>query len=156
MGRPRLAQRDHPHLLEVRREPVDDLVAASKNTPEVKAAIVESVRNGAYAKHAAAAAGIDESTLYDWVNADAEFRQAIHRARSAAKIDMVTILRGAASDDWRAAERYLARCGDGEFSETTKSEVTGAGGGPLQVTEVPTSAERAAELAAILKSAGAL
>jgi hypothetical protein len=131
-------------------------MAISKNTPEVKAAIVESVRNGAYAKHAALSANISEVTLYDWIGSDAQFGEAIHRARSQAKLDMVRVIRSAALDgDWKAAERYLARAGDGEFSEMTKTELSGANGGPIVVAEVPLDAERAEAVAAILKSTGA-
>lgn len=131
-------------------------MAISKQTPEVKAAIVESVRNGAYAKHAALAQDVAESTLYEWVADDPEFNGAVQRARAEAKTSMVRVIRNAALDgDWKAADRYLARCGDGEFSETTKSEITGAGGGPLELAEVPTTAERAAAIARILSQAGA-
>lgn len=100
-------------------------MAATKRTPEIEQAIVESVRNGAYAKHAAIAVGISERALYEWIETDARFASAVHRARAEAKNAMVKILHGAAVDDWRAAERYLARVGDGEFIEKTATEVTG-------------------------------
>lgn len=99
-------------------------MAISKQTPEVKAAIVESVRNGAYAKHAALSADVSESTLHNWQRDDVEFAAAIERARADAQIAMVSVIRGAALDDWKAAAWYLARAGEG-FIERTATEHSG-------------------------------
>lgn len=132
-------------------------MAATKRTPEIEQAIVDSVRNGAYAKHAAAAVRIDESTLYDWINADATFAQAIAQARAVAVNRNVTVIQQAADGgDYKAAAWYLERTQPDDFRARTSTEVSGPAGGPIEVVEVPTSAERAAELARILSSAGAV
>lgn len=131
-------------------------MAASKQTPEVKAAIVESVRNGAYAKHAALAAGISKSTLYEWIDADADFAGLIEKAAAERTNQGIRAIADHGERSWQAWAWLLERTSPEDFRQRTATEVTGANGGPVEVTQVPTSAERAAELAAILKSAGAL
>lgn len=132
------------------------LMAISKQTPEVKAAIVESVRNGAYAKHAALAAGISEATLYEWQGQDAEFAGAIAQAAADRTNAAIRSIADHGERDWKANAWLLERTNPRDFREKSATEVTGANGGPIELAEVPTSAERAAELASILKSAGAL
>lgn len=101
-------------------------MAISKNTPEVRAAIIESVRAGAYAKHAAGAAGIGETSFYEWVGADPAFAEAIAQARDEATNAMVRIIQGAAADDWRAASWYLERTRVADFRESKEVEHAGA------------------------------
>ena len=128
----------------------------SKATPEVKAAIVESVRNGAYAKHAALEAGISEATLYSWQDSDAEFAGAVKAAAAARTNAAIRRIADHGERQWQADAWLLERTSPNDFRLRTATEHSGPAGGPIEVTEVPTSAERAAELAAILGKAGAL
>lgn len=131
-------------------------MAASKKTPEVLEAIINAVRNGAYAKHAAQAVNIDESTLYDWRNADPDFDQAVKAAAAARTNEGIRAIADHGERNWQAWAWLLERTQPEDFRQRTATEVTGANGGPVEIAEVPTSAERAAELARILNSAGAL
>ena len=101
----------------------------SKLTQETAAVIVASIRAGAFANAAAAAAGIAESTFYGWrqrgeaVQAARdrgqpvapeerrflEFSEAIARASAQAEVAVANLLFEAASADWRAAVAWLER-----------------------------------------------
>lgn len=87
-------------------------------TPERAAAIVEALKNGAYAAQAAEAAGVARSTYYDWLakgRAAAsgplhDFANQVDRAEAAVENSAVAALRRAWEDgDWRSAEAYLKR-----------------------------------------------
>jgi transposase-like protein len=100
-------------------------VAISKRTPEVKSAIVEAVRNGAYAKHAALSAGIVEDTLYTWRKQDAEFDRAIAQAAADRANAAITRITEHAMRDWRADAWLLERTMPAEFREQTATEHSG-------------------------------
>lgn len=101
-------------------------MAASKKTPEVLAAIVKSVRDGAYAKHAAQAVNIDESTLYDWRNADADFDQAIKAAAAQRTNDAIRAIADHGERNWQAYAWLLERTNPGDFREQKATEVSGS------------------------------
>lgn len=125
-------------------------MAASKKTPEVEQAIIDAVRNGAYAKHAALAAGVSESALYEWQQEDAEFRGAIAQAaadRTNAAIQRIT---EHALRDWKADAWLLERTQPNDFRARTTTEVTGAEGGPLQIAAVPLQPDELAAAARAL------
>jgi transposase-like protein len=130
-------------------------MAISKNTPEVKAAIVESVRNGAYAKHAAQAAGISEASLYAWLADEPDFAGALEKAKADRTNAAIQRIAVHGERHWQADAWLLERTSPDDFRQRTTSELTGANGGPIEVAEVPLDADRAAAVAAILKSTGA-
>lgn len=81
----------------------------SKFSWERAEAIVKLVREGASRAAAAAGAGIDESTLYDWVKRFPEFSQCIKKAHAEAEMKMVEVITSAAKDHWQAAAWWLER-----------------------------------------------
>lgn len=111
----------------------------TKLTPEIHTAIVTSITNGNYAIIAAKAAGISETSYYEWLKRGtegdnppspfAEFAEAIACAEAKAEARSVGILAG--SDDWRAHTEYLKRRYPNRWSERIES--TGAGGEALKV-----------------------
>lgn len=73
----------------------------TKLTPELSDQIVDALKDGAYVETAAEAAGIDDSTLYRWLDWGAEgkepyaaFCEAVIRARAEAELDMLRTIRG--------------------------------------------------------------
>ncbi len=87
-------------------------------TPEVHAAIVESIRGGNYVETAAQAARVGKTTFYDWMKRgeadDASepylsFAADVRAAEAEAEHDAVETLKRASIDDWKAAEVYLKR-----------------------------------------------
>lgn len=98
----------------------------SKQTPEVKAAIVESVRNGAYAKHAAEAAGISERALYSWLETDEHFAAALASAKADRVNRGIRLIREAADRDWRAEAWLLERTMPDSFRESSAVEHSGS------------------------------
>lgn len=74
-----------------------------------RAIVLAKVRAGSPQKLAALAAGIGESTLYDWLNADPSFRSLIQAARAAHLCTNIERIDAAADRDWRAAAYSLER-----------------------------------------------
>lgn len=56
---------------------------------EAAPVILEEVENGATLKDAAEKAGINESTLYDWINTKEEFSKSVKRAKENARANSV-------------------------------------------------------------------
>lgn len=89
----------------------------TKLTPEVRETIVEAIRKGVPARHAAQLAGITESTFHNWISSGKvaksgrflEFLESIKRAEAEAIEAAVGSIRTAMPDDWRAAMTYLER-----------------------------------------------
>ena len=115
----------------------------TKLTPAVHAAIIESVRDGAYLEPAAEAAGVSASTVRGWIRraedhpADCgaeflEFLTAYKKARAEAEIDAVRVIRGASLNTWQAAAWYLERTNPKRWGRQQRVEVdTSADGGPI-------------------------
>lgn len=114
----------------------------SKLTPQIQATICEGIREGLFFKHAAARAGVGESTFHQWMgqgrDAEAANEASIYRdfmeAVNAAKLDALqghlTVIR--TSDDWRA-HAHMVAVHFPEYNPKNRVEVTGQGGGPVQV-----------------------
>jgi hypothetical protein len=100
-------------------------VTLSKATPEVKAAIVAMVSEGAYAKHAALSAGIAEPTLYEWIAKDPAFDRALAQAKADRANAGIKRITEHALRDWRAEAWLLERTMPAEFREQTATEHTG-------------------------------
>lgn len=89
----------------------------SKLTPELQATIVETLRLGCPISTAAAAAGITERTLYNWLERGEatthgqyfQFFQAVREARTIAEVTAMQSWRAGMLDDWRAAVAFLER-----------------------------------------------
>jgi hypothetical protein len=81
-----------------------------KYDAERAARIVEAVRHGASRTGAAAAGGVEESTLYAWMQLSQQFSLAIKNADAEAEMAMVAVIRTAADEGtWHVAARWLER-----------------------------------------------
>ncbi len=85
----------------------------------MSAAICESVRGGAWIETAAAAAGVDASTVHSWLRRadDTEdcgepflaFSVAYKKSRAEAELEAIHVIRDAMPKTWQAAAWYLER-----------------------------------------------
>jgi hypothetical protein len=104
--------------------------------------IVSAIRAGAYNVVAAECAGIYETTFYEWMrrgeNATTgiyrDFYNAVKLAASEAEIRAVLTIQQCIKDgDWKAAMTYLERKYPDRWSRRERHEVSGPGGGPLEM-----------------------
>lgn len=114
----------------------------TKLTPELQKSVVDLLRRGNYLETAALANGIDRATIRDWLKRGNKARSGIYRnfsravreALTYAEVSDVEKIRKAAASDWRAAawrleHRYPQRW---TRKATTRQEVTGKGGKPIE------------------------
>lgn len=88
-----------------------------KLTPELQQKIVDAIRMGAYIETAAAYAGINKSTLYDWMKRGAraksgkykEFSNAIEKALAESEMRDLAVIAKASRENWQAAAWRLER-----------------------------------------------
>lgn len=123
-------------------------------TDENTGLIMDAVVAGLGLNRAAGYAGVPERTVKGWLargraaieaaddNAApvpdserkyADFARDIDSARSRAVARNVTIIQEAAPQDWRAAAWWLERAHPDDYGRAARMEVTGAGGGALEV-----------------------
>lgn len=115
----------------------------TKLTKEIQNTIVRHVKAGNYLETAAAAAGINKSTLYDWLKRGAnepdsifsEFSNAVDMAMAQSEIEMIKRLRkheatSGAPIQWRLERRFPDRWGrkekitaDVHSTHTDKEEI---------------------------------
>jgi hypothetical protein len=115
-----------------------------KLTAETQARIIEALRAGNYQETAAAYAGVHVATFHRWMANGAQpdadplyrdFRNAVEKARSEAEVRNVALIQRAAQDGtWQAAAWYLERSFQQRWGR--KQEVSGPGGGPIQVAQL--------------------
>jgi hypothetical protein len=96
----------------------------TKLTKEIHNTIIRYIKAGNYVETAAAAAGINKSTLYDWLKRGAnepetifeDFSNAVAQAMAQSEIDMVNKLKKHEADsaqpiEWRLERRFPERWG---------------------------------------------
>jgi len=120
----------------------------TKFTPAVRASILADLAAGLFIGTAANRAGVSRGQVHAWRQEDQEFSDACARARAEGEAQLVAAL--LAEDMSGKVEGanlrwYLERLNTKHYHLPTKTEVTGAKGGPLAV-EVT-----AAKLAALLE-----
>jgi hypothetical protein len=115
----------------------------TKLTPELAAIVLDAVEAGNFLATAGSEVGVDYSTLKRWMRrgkSDAPehvecraFRVAVLRARAVAERKAVAKVRKA--KDWKAAAWYLERSHRARWGPVSRvqAEVTGKGGGPIDV-----------------------
>lgn len=89
----------------------------TKLTPEVQEKIVQAIRAGAYIETAAAYAGVNKQTLYNWMKRGNQqrsgkyrrFLDAVEKALADAEMRDLLIITKAAEVDWKAAAWRLER-----------------------------------------------
>ena len=118
--------------------------APTKLTPELQATIVAYVRGGGYVETAASAAGIDKTTLYDWLKRGAvepgiyrEFSNAVQKAMGESEMtDVARINKAASEGQWQASAWRLERKFPARWGRKDRIEHSGADGGPIKATVV--------------------
>ena len=116
----------------------------SKLTPETHTKIIGAIKAGNYLETAAAYAGIDQGTLHRWLNRGqdetetdprySQFREAVQNARAEAEARNVALIQRAANEGtWQAAAWYLERTASNRWGRRAALEVTGEGGGAVQI-----------------------
>lgn len=88
-----------------------------KLTEDLQRKIVEAIRAGNYIETAAAYAGVNKSTIYDWLKRGARgdgaefvsFSNAVEKALAEAEMRDVLIIGNAAKENWQAAAWRLER-----------------------------------------------
>jgi transposase len=104
----------------------------SKLTPELQGCICEALRRGAYVETAAALAGIDKTTLYDWLKRGGreeegpfvEFSHAVQKAQAEAEMrDLDRVDAAAQAGTWQASAWRLERRSPERWSRRTSVKV---------------------------------
>ena len=111
----------------------------TKCTPEVTERICAEVARGMPKKYAAALAGVDYSQVNDWEKRGAEgeepfatFARALGDAR-ATHIAMRLQAIDSGEGDWKRQAWLLERLEPTIFGPTSRTQITGADGGPVQM-----------------------
>lgn len=81
----------------------------TKLTPELIEVICREIRNGVPRKHAAAIAGIGESTLYEYVADNPDFAERVKKSDAEAISRNVGVVQVAAQNSWQASAWWLER-----------------------------------------------
>ena len=117
----------------------------TKLTPKLQEQVVGYLRAGAYVETAAAAAGISKETLYSWLRrgaADevpfAAFAEAVEKAQALAEMRDLALIGKAAETEWTAAAWRLERKFPSRYGRRQAVEVSGPGGGPIQINDART------------------
>jgi len=100
------------------------MFAAMKNSPTMKAGILELVEKGVSLTRAASCVKVHRSTVSEWVKKDGDFAAAVEQAESRFIERMIGTIADAAPSDWRAGIELLKRRFPLEFSAVRKVEVT--------------------------------
>nr|WP_255724707.1 hypothetical protein [Shimazuella soli] len=98
---------------------------------------------GNYIETASAYAGINKTTLYDWLKRGARenrgkyraFSNAVEKAMAEAEMRDVALIAQAAKENWQAAAWRLERKYPARWGRKTQHEVTGKEGGPVEITD---------------------
>jgi transposase len=122
----------------------------TKLTPEIQTAVIDALSAGNYLETAAQYAGIHPATLFRWLDRGraaleseddnhpdktyGEFCEAVEKARAQSEVRAVALIRKAAMDGtWQAAAWFLERSHPHKWGRQGRVEVTGKGGGPVEV-----------------------
>jgi hypothetical protein len=107
--------------------------------PEIQARIVTFIKAGSYVETAAAAAGVNKSTLHRWLKRGAEgeqpfagFADALEAALAEAELRDLARIDKAADTQWQAAAWKLERRNPKAWGRREHLELTGADSGPIR------------------------
>lgn len=105
---------------------------------------------------AADGVGTPRRSVYKWMEKDPTFRAQVAEAR---KVQLTTLVAEAERRALKHSDKLLmfllASYDPARFRQTTRTEVTGANGGPVQTEDLGDNAKRAERVAALLDSARA-
>lgn len=106
----------------------------TKRTKERETLVIKAAAQGLSNRAAANLAGIGESTLRGWMDADPTLRARIAQARTNLEQKLARLIEAAAEQgDWRAAEAFLKRRYREDWADSIQAEVSGPSGGPIVV-----------------------
>lgn len=113
----------------------------SKLTQKVAARIEELLVAGCSMREVATVVGLDYSTVKKWLQRGREaksgeyfaFFTRVTRARERCTASLTEFIQKAAPEDWRAAAWMLERRAPKRWTKTQSVEVSGKGGGPIEV-----------------------
>lgn len=115
--------------------------------------IVDAIRSGNYIETAARYSGINVATLFSWLAKGrdartrhehgepttardrlyADFLDLVEAARAEAEVRVVYQIQDAIPTSWQAGAWWLERSFPDRYGRRTAVEVTGAGGGPIEI-----------------------
>lgn len=113
-----------------------------KLTDEIQDKIASAIKAGNYMETAAAYAGVNKDTFYEWLKKGARsktnnkfrrFSDAIEKALADAEVRDVLLIGKAAEKEWTAAAWRLERKFPRKWGRMERHELTGAEGGPIEV-----------------------
>lgn len=111
-------------------------MSASKRTAERRAQALALARKGRFRSHVAATIGVHRSVFYDWLRDDADFalEYAAAEAEGEEALLAIALLGG---DEGKAAQWYLERWRQFRYGRRERHELTGKGGGPIEISDDP-------------------
>jgi hypothetical protein len=119
-------------------------------TTERRKAITDAIMKGVPRDVAARAAGVSHQTFYNWVKWSPEFASEVEIADADAEKHAIETIQWAGRRDWKANAWWLERTRSETYALRTKSEVTGANGGPVEHRDVTDWATVTAKASALL------
>lgn len=125
----------------------------SKLTPKMMSRIEELITAGCSMRETATVVGLDYSTVMKWMRRGREaksgdyfqFFHRVTRARERCTASLTEFIQNAAPQDWRAAAWMLERRAPKRWTKTQSVEVSGRGGGPIDIRQAPDLSSLSAE-----------
>ena len=107
----------------------------AKVSPERKALVLKGLRLGLSYETAASYAEVTKPTVKAWRDADPEFNAQCATARAQLEATMLARIEIASQEPktWQAAAWKLERMFPDQYGRSTRMEITGKGGGPVQI-----------------------
>lgn len=105
----------------------------TKYTPDRVKRILEAIKLGVAYIDAASYAGVGLATFNEWRDRYPEFAGAVEEAAGQAVVaNMAKIQKAATEGSWQASAWILERRHPDRYGRTTRTELTGPDGGPVQ------------------------
>jgi hypothetical protein len=116
----------------------------TKLTKEKQEEIIKLIKIGLYLNTVCECVNVDYATFRRWIQKGekersgiyCEFCEAVKKAESDAELRIVMNWQQHVKDDWRAAQAFLERRYPERWSRKDRHEITGSGGGPIEIEEV--------------------
>lgn len=89
----------------------------TKRTPEIQLELIDALEIGMLDVDACTLAGVSRDFFYDWIKDDAEFDDAVKKARLCAKRRALKTIKTAGLSYWQAAAWFLERRYKDEFAQ---------------------------------------
>ena len=103
----------------------------TKYSPEVVKRLTDALRGGNTRRASCAVAGIDQTTLANWLKQYSDFSYEVEKAEGEAEARNLAVIQDATKTTWQAAAWWLERKHKAEWS--SRVEQTGADGQAVKV-----------------------